>query len=511
MICLTLTGTTRDEWSQQIERNRRWIDLVELRVDLLKPAERGVEELGEWWKDRKGGMPAILTIRRSQDLGAWEGDEAQRVRLFHRLVGALTPEYIDIELDRNGLIDWDRLATAVTQYGGTVIRSHHETRSTPAELPSLMARLAQIGNEIPKLAVMAQSVTDTIRFITAAREFGRMMPGRSGIWIAMGEYGLVTRLWPGRTGSVVTFGSDDRGVPAAPGQVSPEFLRDVYRVGLTSGDSPAFAVVGAPIAHSKSPEFHNQRFAEAVPNGSGEQRNTPLYLPIRIDRFEEFEQVVTALDLRGVSITVPHKEAAYRFVEEQGGEIHTYAKESGVANTIWRDGGRWHADNTDIGAVSDVIDAAYEGTLASAQVLILGAGGAARGAIAAIRTRVGSITIANRTIERGYALADAMGIDRAEVVPLSTLGEVPGRSFDIIIQTTSVGMLHGPEGDPSEGYRFSGRELLFDVIYTPEKTPFLSRGAAAGCKTVNGGGMFQHQAARQYEIFSKLIGGFDSD
>lgn len=549
MICLSLTGQTRDEWTEQIRTNREWIDVVELRVDLLKPAERGVEELTRWWKNTKGSLPAIVTVRRTDDLGAWEGDEAQRLRLLTRLEDSIQPEYIDLELDRRGIADWDNLAATASLRGGTVIRSHHEPRQTPNDLPGLIARLAAQGNEIPKLAVTAQSATDTARLINAAREFHRLMHGRPGIWIAMGEYGLPTRVWPARTGSVVTYTSSPGAALAAPGHVSPKVLRDVYREGEATADWACFAVVGSPIAHSKSPEYHNRRFSNDRYGAPGSTRQGAIYVPVRVDDFEEFESIATALDIRGASVTVPHKRAAYEFVVEHDGSIADAAVHGRIANTVWHDGAGWHADNTDIGAVWEIVRQHFEGPISEARVLVIGAGGAARGAIAALNGRVGSISIANRTVDRARRLAEeaelAVRVDdhnsgndtvtrgdpeaagapgppdrrdqvgsfenpTGRVFSLSELRDLPIDSFDLIVQTTSVGMLHGPKGDPSEGYHFSGGELLFDVVYTPAETAFLKRGREAGCTTVNGAGMFEIQADRQYSIFSALLNASDS-
>ena len=210
-----------------------------------------------------------------------------------------------------GIADWDRLAATVQHDGGQVIRSHHEVRTTPNDLASLMARLATESHEIPKLAVMPQSASDTVRFVAAAREFGRMMPGGRGIWVAMGEFGLPTRAWPARTNSLLTFASDPTGPVAAPGHMSPEVLRTVYRVGEARADWPAFAVIGSPIAHSQSPAYHNARFTE--------RGIAAIYLPIRLDSFEEFPAVVDAFGLQGASVTVPHKAAAAAFVSGADG------------------------------------------------------------------------------------------------------------------------------------------------------------------------------------------------
>ncbi|MFW6228931.1 MAG: type I 3-dehydroquinate dehydratase, partial [Alkalispirochaeta sp.] len=443
---------------------------------------------------RQYDLPGILTIRRSTDLGRWEGDEAQRLHLFSRLVVAMRPDYIDIELDRAGNPDWDRLAAQIRSEGGKVIRSHHEVRSTPDGLPALMARLAAESQEIPKLAVMSQSATDTVRLVNAARSFGKLMPGRRGIWVAMGEYGLPTRVWPARTDSLITYSSDPAGPAAAPGHIDPRQLRKLYRVDRARGDWLAFAVVGAPIAHSRSPEYHNGRFlADGI---------DAIYLPIRIDSFDEFSDVAATFGLQGVSVTVPHKDAARTFAISAGAEPRP-----GVANTLIRTENGWEWDNTDVPAIREAITTACDRELEGSRLLVIGAGGTARSAVAALAERVGTVTIVNRTEQRARDVADEFGLGPEAVRPLSTLADMPPGAFDIIVQTTSVGMSHGTPGDPSEGYRFAGTEFLFDVIYTPEETAFLARGRAAGCAVANGTGMFEGQARRQYDRFRALAGG----
>lgn len=118
MICLCLTGSTLGEWSAQLTRNRRFISLVELRVDLLRPAERSVDAIAAWSRAQETGLPEILTIRRQRDHGAWEGDDAQRLYLLGRLAEALELAYIDLELDRANNPDWMQLARRQTERGG---------------------------------------------------------------------------------------------------------------------------------------------------------------------------------------------------------------------------------------------------------------------------------------------------------------------------------------------------------------------------------------------------------
>jgi len=519
MICLALTGNTRQEWSHSLSANRRWIDLVELRIDMLAPAERAAEDLAAWWKDQgvSGVLPCILTVRRTQDMGRWEGDEAQRFRLLKRLVRVLRPDYIDIELDRIGLADWDGLTAGVFGQGGTVIRSYHDGRGTPDDLSAITARLASNPHEIPKLAVMAQSELDTIRLVNSVREFGKLMPHRKGIWVAMGEYGLPTRVWPARTGSLLTYASDPAFAPAAPGHLEPRLLREVYRVGTARPTWPAYAILGSPVAHSRSPEYHNALMAREGIEG--------VYLPVRLDSFETFPQVAEAYGLRGASVTVPHKEAALEFVENSNAAgITPAARDCGAANTLWlgpegsgTEGSGsegWHADNTDVRAFRESLEEAIRvklgKSLSDVQFLVIGAGGAARAVLAALSgenapLQSKNVQLANRTRLRAEVLADEFGIPKDKVYSLYQLDVIPSGSLDVIIQTTSVGMEHGAAGDPSEGYQFDGTELAYDLVYTPPETAFLRRAREAGCPTVNGEAMFEGQAALQSELFMKTV------
>ncbi len=504
MICLALTGSSREEWSRAIAANRQWIDMVELRIDMLQPAERGVDDLVAWWREenRTNTLPVIVTVRRSQDLGRWEGDEAQRLHLMSRLVSALRPDYIDIELDRAGQADWDGLAATVRSEGGQVIRSHHEGRNTPEDLSSLMARLAAEPQEIPKLAVMPQSELDTVRFVENARRFGKMMPGRRGIWVAIGEYGLPSRVWPAGTGSFLTYSSDPDSTPAAPGHISPREMREMYRIGSASASWAVFGVTGSPIAHSRSPSYHNERFA-----ADGVEA---IYLPVRVDSFDSFLRIVEVYGLRGVSVTVPHKEAALKFIEQEYPEhLSESARACGVVNTLWCDDTGWHGDNTDVEAFRKSLERAVTSKLkkdlATVRLLVIGAGGAAGAVIFALKGRVASIRLANRSTERLQTLAGRFGIPEENTCTLSRLPDIASGSVDLVVQTTSVGMEHAVDGDPSEGYVFAGTELAYDVIYTPEETPFLRRAREAGCATMNGAEMFTGQAEPQYRRFRTLM------
>ena len=494
MICLCLSGTTLESWGEQLERNRRWISLVELRVDLLKPAERVPATIRRWWESVDTGLPLILTIRRPRDLGRWEGDEAQRAYLFEELLDELHPTYVDLELDRLGEPAWDRIAQRVHAAGGTIIRSHHEPRETPQELSPLVARLAGRSREIPKLAVQTNSTADLLALLRAAEEFKHRMPGRRALWVGMGDHGALTRVCPSRFRSAWTYASDGEQEAPAPGQIDPQTLKELYRVEEARPEWPLFAVIGNPVGHSRSPEYHNNRFID--------RRRPAVYVPLLVDDFSLFPELADLLGLYGASVTVPHKEAARRLAGDNAEDGGT-----GALNTLLRvksdDGSlRWRGINTDIEGFLDALRGAS--TLpAGAKAAVIGAGGAARAIVAGLFRESLVVHLFNRTVERAGDLARELGVPQDNVHGLPEIAQPEGERFDVIVQTTSVGM--DGTTDPIPFYRFHGGETVLDIIYTPRETPLLARARAAGCGTLNGETMFRRQAELQFDAFCRLI------
>ncbi|SIQ51731.1 3-dehydroquinate dehydratase [Alkalispirochaeta americana] len=506
MICLCLTGDTLEAWTRQLETNRPWISLVELRVDLLKPSERDPGAIRRWWEASNPGVPAVLTIRRVRDLGRWEGDDAQRVFLFEALQEALSPDYVDIELDRRGHPLWDQIALLVRSRGGTVIRSHHVPRETPQDLSQLMARLAADPKEVAKLAVATRSAKDLVELIRAADTFRQMMPGRRAIWVGMGEHGFLTRAFPARLRSLWTYASDSSGddpdAVAAPGQVDARMLAEVYRVDQARSEWPVFAVLGAPVAHSRSPRYHNERFAR--------EGIKAIYLPLRLDSFSDFSALAQVIPLEGASVTVPHKVSALSFavaVAVGARTCGTAALRAGAANTLVRstrdECGGWYADNTDEAGFLEPLQE-LRGDLAGLRTAVIGAGGAARAVAAGLFAAGVEVHVFNRTRSRAQELVRDCGIAGEHAHGLQDLAQTE-RPFDILVQTTSVGMGDDPL-DPIPQYTFTGEEIVYDIIYTPPETPLLKRARAAGCKVINGQEMFQRQAAAQFRLFSARLG-----
>lgn len=491
MNILTTTATSLQTLTRDVETQLRWIDGVEIRLDLL---ERG--HVAEVVAGVRAMLPEtgkiICTVRRRQDGGGYDGSESERFKVLRAAIEA-APDYVDLEYDLAS-DDFGPLAARADEHGVTIIWSLHDLTGVPEDLAATLDSMVQSEGGVAKVAVTPQSTADLLRLVEAAD--GSEASPR--IVIGMGPYGTLTRVAPARFGSLLTFGSVP-GAQAAPGHLSPQELFEVYRVGDQRGGWPLFAVVGNPVAHSRSPHYHNARFVEG--------KASALYAPLLVDEFSALMALADRLPLHGLSVTIPHKESALSTSDEQSPE----AKAIGAANTLVRVRDGWHATNTDVlGFLAPLEE--VQGQLGGLTALVLGAGGAARGVVYALARSGVNALVWNRTRARATELcaqlaalpdADALSLPRALSDPAELEDAGP---VELVVNTTSLGM-HG-EGDPAPWYSFHGTELVYDIVYTPPETPLVKRAAAAGCRVITGDRMFAAQAAAQFELFFAIATGF---
>ncbi|HEX4928102.1 MAG TPA: shikimate dehydrogenase [Burkholderiales bacterium] len=244
-----------------------------------------------------------------------------------------------------------------------------------------------------------------------------------------------------------------------------------------------YAVIGHPIAHSRSPWIH-ARFARAT----GEDIEYG-----RIDAGpEEFAGAVERFRRaggKGLNVTVPHKEAAFRLSSERSARAST----AEAVNTLVL-GEAIFGDNTDgAGLVRDIeVNQGYR--LRGRATLLLGAGGAARGVVGALlEAGVARLVIGNRTVERARELAR-----RFPPVAACGYGELGGERFDLIVNATSAGLQNAALPLPAP--LFSPRVLAYEMVYGRE-TPFLATARAAGARACDGLGMLVEQAAESFLVW----------
>ena len=263
----------------------------------------------------------------------------------------------------------------------------------------------------------------------------------------------------------------------------------------------SLAVLGHPIKHSISPAMHNAALAELA-------RTDSRYAAWRYFRFEihpdDLPHALTLLHAKrfhGVNLTVPHKIIAF----DRVAEVDSAARPVGAVNTLlWTERG-WRGHNTDGYGLAAAVRETLGRELAGAHIILLGAGGAARGAaVECLQRGCTSLAIANRTRENLDTLV-------ATLAPLA--GKIPVRGFApaavpadlaahaLVINATSAG-LKPTDPLPLDLAALPRPDAIFDMIYNPPQTPLLRAAAALGLPHANGLAMLVHQGAKALEIWS---------
>jgi 3-dehydroquinate dehydratase/shikimate dehydrogenase len=467
-------------------------DLLELRLDEF-PAENSMALALLRGFLRAAPLPCILTCRPVWEGGRSKRDDAQRFALLSHLSNHHAA-YVDFEFAAASPVDLKAIPLPV-------ILSSHDFDGRPERLTNRILEMNAVPAEVTKIAWKARTIRDNLEAFELLQ-----MKQRPTIAICMGEAGLISRVLAKKFGAFLTFASLDRGHESAPGQITIAEMKRLYRWDGMGPKTKVFGVVGSPIAHSMSPAIHNAAFDSIGYDG--------VYLPLLVNEgYESFKAFMESflafksLDLAGLSITIPHKENAMRFLKERGAEVEGLADRIGAVNTIViADDGTLRGLNSDYAAILDSITTALaisRDQLRNYRVAVIGAGGTGRTAVAALAHFGATVVIYNRTHERSEALA-AEFIGRSGKVVAAKMEKLCDSCCQIYINTTSVGMHPHVDASPfgTEPPTFSSDTLAFDVVYNPPRTKFLRQAEAAGAKTVSGVEMFLRQAATQFEAWT---------
>ncbi len=466
-------------------------NLVELRVDRIGDVAAVATTLLQ-----PRILPLIATVRSAAEGGAWTADEPARTALLAQLAG-FRPEYVDIEL-----ATWQRDAALrrrmeALKPATSLIVSHHDLRGTPARLDPLFDELAATPADVLKAVFTPRDATDAWRVLgqLAARGAGRRV-----IALALGEAGLVTRVLARKFGAFCTFASLAPERQSAAGQPMIADLRGLYRWNQIDADTRIYGVVGWPVAHSLSPAIHNAAFSAAGSNA--------VYLPLPVQPtaadFAAFMEQVSGtspLAVSGLSITLPHKENALRWLNERGFPLSPAARTCGAVNTLARRAdGTWHGHNTDgagalaaLRAVPQVQQAGLRGRRAA----VLGAGGAARAIAAALVAEGCEVTVYARSSRRAKTLAQDLGCSWEDWAARDR------HTAEILINCTPVGMWPDVDQMPVPADALRPDLVVFDTVYRPAETLLLRTARGRGCTVVSGEAMFAAQAAAQFELWHR--------
>ena len=263
-------------------------------------------------------------------------------------------------------------------------------------------------------------------------------------------------------------------------------------------------IVGYPIGHSISPVFQQAALDHFSIDAIYQAWEvSPQALP-------PFIEGLRSPDTLGSNVTVPHKEAVLEWLDD----VDPWAIEVGAVNTIVNRQDKLSGYNTDsYGFLRALIEHGNfipEGRT----VLVLGAGGAAKGvAIALAREGVSSLTIANRTLSRGKKLVMSLKGQREKATAIPLEGQTVARAADcdLIVNCTTLGMKHGPDEGltPLVASQISPRTLVYDLVYNPPMTPLLREAQKAGAKTIGGLPMLVYQGAASFELWTGREGSLE--
>jgi shikimate dehydrogenase len=249
-------------------------------------------------------------------------------------------------------------------------------------------------------------------------------------------------------------------------------------------------VIGQPVSHSRSPLIHRYWLNKHGVDGDYQRRE------IAPDDLPQFLRSLGHSDLIGCNVTLPHKEAAVRYVDH----IDDKVSRTGSLNTIYvRDGETWATTTDGLGFTENVLWRQPGFAFVGATIAIIGAGGSSRAIIDEMLVRdAGKIIVANRTVEKAQALHQHFG-PRLVPCALSQIARYLPQT-DLLINTTSIGVAGSGELTlPMDKLKPSA--VVADINYVPLITPFLQAAAKAGHATVPGLGMLLHQAVPGFELW----------
>lgn len=497
-ICVPVCVENASEIEPAINRSAEIVDVIEIRMDCLLPAEVDKAERILARLCAKSSRPLIITFRPAEQGGKRELDDSVRVNFWRRqekLLEHANLYYGDIELaviealSRSGNFfqsqhGWER-----------IICSHHDFIGVPAELEKIYQRMIATRARVLKIAFQANEITDCIPALNLLER--ARVEGHEMIAIAMGDSGILTRILGPSRGSVLTYGFLDEINATAPGQISALELRDLYRIRNINGETQIMGLVGEHVMHSVSPHIHNDAFAARNQNA--------VYIPLKVKTLGEFVRRMVHprtreidWNLRGLSITAPHKIAIMRHLDW----IDPTAVEVGAVNTVVVSDNILRGYNTDASSALAPLDGLIE--LKDANVAVIGAGGAARSLLWSLRKVGAHVTVFARDEERATLVARQFG------TKCELLADASFSGFEIVINTSPLGTRGVSENaSPVTTKQLEGVRIVYDLVYNPIETRLMREASEAGCHSVGGLKMLVAQAAEQFKIWTGTDGPVD--
>jgi 3-dehydroquinate dehydratase / shikimate dehydrogenase len=473
-VCVAVAASDPAELVEKAEGLIRDNPFLELRLDYLSKPALALPKIKRFLETHSG-ISVIATCRRVTSGGKFRGSIASQLDILTK-ASASGCQLVDVELQTAQKCKPNQLQKLRDR--AALILSFHDFRGT-RKLDDTLEQMRKFSADFYKIVGTATTLSDNVSMI---KFLDHESNNHSLVGVCMGEQGFISRVLGVRAGSVFTFASVSPGEETAPGQVTAQELRSVYRIELVDAATRVYGVAGDPVAHSLSPAIMNAAFRRENVNA--------VYLALHAKSLKDLLTCVREIPIHGLSITMPYKEAILPYLDNT--DSHT--TKIGACNTVVRaQDGKLYGFNTDTSGVVRPLERRLS-TLQDAKILVLGAGGAARAAVFGLKERGAEVFILNRSAAPAQKLArraHARSIKRADLKKYV---------FDVIINATPVGMGNKNES-PLQEKEISAR-YVFDMIYDPLETRLLQLAKQRGAQIIPGIEMFVHQAARQFEIWT---------
>jgi 3-dehydroquinate dehydratase / shikimate dehydrogenase len=496
-ICVSVCAETAGGLIEQMKRAEDLADVIEIRFDCLKEIEpeKLWSRIGQFRKQFNGEVLATFRPKNKGQGGNKELNLFQRKEFWF---GSHVYEFVDwADFECDFEFDNDKVYARIVF--NRIIWSFHAFGVIPniSNLNLIFSKLVGLtsdehtnkDSDVLKLAIRSDDITDTIqvwKLLGRAKEENKQI-----IPIAMGEAGKWTRILGLAHGAFLTYAALDSGRETAPGQVSAKDLIEVYRAKELDENTEVYGIIGNPVSQSVSPYMQNAAFKFHDLNA--------VYIPFEVSNLDEFiEKFVSVetreveLNLKGFSVTIPHKQAILKhldFIDEDAEKI-------GAVNTLKIVDGKIYGYNTDAHGFIEPLKNAY-GDLSGAKVAVVGNGGAARACVYALKKENADVTIFARNPEKAESLAKDFNIKEVR----SQKSEIGG--FEILVNATSLGMKGKFENEtPFVAEQLKDLNLVYDLVYNPFETELLKQADKANVPKLGGLAMLVAQGMKQFGIWT---------
>jgi 3-dehydroquinate dehydratase/shikimate dehydrogenase len=421
--------------------------------------------------------PVVITCRREQDGGRWEGTEEERIMLLRSAI-VTGVDYVDLEEDT---------AKEIPRYGATKrIIGLHNFQQTPDDLPGVVNRLKELDADVVKLATMANSPHDNVRMLETMRDADFPVVG-----MCMGEIGTPSRILAARFGAPFTYATFHHERSLAPGQLSYRQMTDIYRYDKIDTDTEVYGVVGDPIGQDISPKIMNAAFGQTGQN--------KVYVPFRVpgEELSAFLADCGRLGIKGLSVSQPHQSAIIPHLTKVDGAVRAI----GAATTVLFQDGDLIGYNSDYRATMDCVDAMVTARpdslpLSERRALVLGSGGLAKATAFGLLRRGAEVVVTDRDFDQAEALAKQLKCRALEWDKRFSITPF------VLVNTTTIGMHPNVDATPFDKHHLRPSMLAFETVYNPEQTLLVKEARERRCRVVTGVELFVRKTAVEFRHFT---------